>query len=380
MGKISGATIFSYNPSGCAHSPCVRSTLIHHRVSMAVNMPALSSRGEDDRSLCTPFLDRLTLVVSQNPNKVAATFLGPGPHGGKLQRQVTYQQIEDETTRLANQMHSSGIAKGDRYESEVHCFNRFRRRATSLLRRLTLEFVAEYSLESRVPFAHLLLTTSFLAVSMDAGFLVLLVCRVVLVYPPSLDFMMAFVACLKAQVIAVPVFPPHPGRQDSLRMFGTIVSSCQAHWALTNSEYNHLKKASAIKDFLTRAGASSAGSISWPELQWMVTDSSAASSKDAKRSSRSNNNGSSTTAGAAAIASSPPDPSVVAFLQFTSGSTSDPKGVMITQGNLAHNLTVITQELQAGPDTVVVSWLPQYHDMGLIGTHSFCLSFFGFLL
>ena len=63
--------------------------------------------------------------------------------------------------------------------------------------------------------------------------------------------------------------------------------------------------------------------------------------------------------------SSPDD---VAFLQFTSGSTSDPKGVMITYGNLAHNLTLITSELSATTDTVVVSWLPQYHDMGLIGT------------
>jgi len=58
----------------------------------------------------------------------------------------------------------------------------------------------------------------------------------------------------------------------------------------------------------------------------------------------------------------------VCFLQFTSGSTSEPKGVMISHGNLAHNLHIITRELKAGPDTVVVSWLPQYHDMGLIGS------------
>ncbi len=61
-------------------------------------------------------------------------------------------------------------------------------------------------------------------------------------------------------------------------------------------------------------------------------------------------------------------PSDLAFLQFTSGSTSIPKGVMITHGNLADNLTKITTELEAGRDTIVVSWLPQYHDMGLIGS------------
>jgi acyl-CoA synthetase (AMP-forming)/AMP-acid ligase II len=59
----------------------------------------------------------------------------------------------------------------------------------------------------------------------------------------------------------------------------------------------------------------------------------------------------------------------IAFLQYTSGSTSDPKGVMITHANLFDNLNKIIQELQAGPDTVVVSWLPQYHDMGLIGAY-----------
>jgi acyl-CoA synthetase (AMP-forming)/AMP-acid ligase II/acyl carrier protein len=63
------------------------------------------------------------------------------------------------------------------------------------------------------------------------------------------------------------------------------------------------------------------------------------------------------------------DPSDLAFLQYTSGSTSDPKGVMITHGNLAHNLTIITNELKAVDDTIVVSWLPQYHDMGLIGSY-----------
>lgn len=64
-----------------------------------------------------------------------------------------------------------------------------------------------------------------------------------------------------------------------------------------------------------------------------------------------------------------PKPNDLAFLQYTSGSTSDPKGVMISHGNLSHNLTIITNELNASDKTVVVSWLPQYHDMGLIGSY-----------
>ena len=59
----------------------------------------------------------------------------------------------------------------------------------------------------------------------------------------------------------------------------------------------------------------------------------------------------------------------IAFLQYTSGSTSEPKGVMISHDNLAHNLSLIITELKADESTVNVSWLPQYHDMGLIGSY-----------
>jgi len=92
----------------------------------------------------------------------------------------------------------------------------------------------------------------------------------------------------------------------------------------------------------------------WPDqLAWIVTDSKTNSKSDPALPS--------------------PSRSTIAFLQYTSGSTSSPKGVMITHGNLAHNLTMITSELAAGDDTVVVSWLPQYHDMGLIGSYLGCL-------
>lgn len=53
----------------------------------------------------------------------------------------------------------------------------------------------------------------------------------------------------------------------------------------------------------------------------------------------------------------------VAFLQYTSGSTSEPKGVMISHANLAHNEMLIAAELRTTPSTVCVSWLPQYHDV-----------------
>src|SRR6185369_6010238 len=63
----------------------------------------------------------------------------------------------------------------------------------------------------------------------------------------------------------------------------------------------------------------------------------------------------------------PEDPEALAFLQYTSGSTSTPKGVMVTHANLMHNEAMIGQAFQQSADSVVVGWLPLYHDMGLIG-------------
>lgn len=167
-------------------------------------------------------------------------------------------------------------------------------------------------------------------------------------YPPGLEFMTAFLACLYTGIIAVPVFPPNPSRRDTLRQFGLIVETCQAAFALTCHEYNHIKMASSIRDRITTFRA-----VTWPEqLQWIETDSSHSKKFDA----------------AAAASFHPIEHHQTAFLQFTSGSTSTPKGVQLTHGNLAHNLHIITTELNASDDTVVVSWLPQYHDMGLIGS------------
>jgi acyl-CoA synthetase (AMP-forming)/AMP-acid ligase II len=171
--------------------------------------------------------------------------------------------------------------------------------------------------------------------------------------------MVAFLACLKAGIVAVPVFPPNPLRGDSLRMFCKIVESCQARFALTSAAYNHQKKLAGIRDKLTKTWKKQA---TWPDsLEWIVTDATS-QQEEMKQALRQSDDVSSEAPSAATS-------DQLAFLQFTSGSTSDPKGVMITHGNLAHNLSIIVSELSAKDDAVVVSWLPQYHDMGLIGAY-----------
>ncbi|KAG7400540.1 hypothetical protein PHYBOEH_005340 [Phytophthora boehmeriae] len=175
--------------------------------------------------------------------------------------------------------------------------------------------------------------------------------RVLLVYPPGLDFIVAFLACLRAGVVAVPVYPPDPRKmKKDISMFVTVVQNCQANVALTSSLYYNVKKISAIKEKLTFSG-----SVPWPEhLIWVVTDDLV----DAKGIDP-----------AKLWLMQKPTADTTAFLQYTSGSTSAPKGVVLSHGNLNHNLRTISSALHAGRDTVVVSWLPQYHDMGLIGAY-----------
>ena len=170
--------------------------------------------------------------------------------------------------------------------------------------------------------------------------------RVLLVYPPSLQFIVAFLGCLKAGLVAVPTFPPDPSKLNKdVQMFGVVASSCGAKVALTSLAYNMATKLATVKSTVF-----SAESVKWPDLNWIVTDDVMTSS------------------GANLAWRGQERSSEVAFLQYTSGSTSEPKGVIITQKALAANLSLIITGLTASSDTVVVSWLPQYHDMGLIGS------------
>jgi len=103
--------------------------------------------------------------------------------------------------------------------------------------------------------------------------------------------------------------------------------------------------------------------MEWPELEWVTVDSWLSVAEKTGPVPRER-----LAAGSGSGLPSKFAVDDVAFLQFTSGSTSEPKGVMITHGSLSHNLGTIMRTMEATSDTQVASWLPQFHDMGLIGS------------
>lgn len=156
--------------------------------------------------------------------------------------------------------------------------------------------------------------------------------RVLLVHPPGLEFFAAFFGCLYAGAIAVPV--PVLRANSGIEPLERVARDCGAAVALTTAAVlDRLRPRLEASDILNA-------------LDWRT-------------------HGEGQALDASEIAD--PDPSTVAYLQYTSGSTRTPRGVMITHANLTHNLQAIGHGPGSSPDTIAVCWLPLYHDMGLVG-------------
>ncbi|KAF0890511.1 hypothetical protein E2562_002868 [Oryza meyeriana var. granulata] len=184
--------------------------------------------------------------------------------------------------------------------------------------------------------------------------------RVLLIHLPGLEFIDAFLGCIRAGVIPVPVLPPDPmqsGGQVLLKV-ENISKLCNAVAILSTSSYHAAVRAGYIKNIVTLAKRAQKCSAQWPDIPWIHTDSWI---KNYRRSPDSFNSDS------VLSRTVKPQPSDLCFLQFTSGSTGDAKGVMITHGGLIHNVKTMKKHYRSTSKTVLVSWLPQYHDMGLIG-------------
>ncbi|KAG6400961.1 hypothetical protein SASPL_137806 [Salvia splendens] len=179
--------------------------------------------------------------------------------------------------------------------------------------------------------------------------------RVLLIHVPGLDFVDAFFGCLRARVLPVPVLPPDPLQRSgqALLKIENVAKSCNAVAILSTFSYHTSVRAGLVKNLLPMSPSSRKSSGRWPNLPWIHTDSWIKKSKGM-------------TAGDLE-SSSAPQPGDLCFLQFTSGSTGDAKGVMITHDGIIHNVKLMRKRYKSTSNTVLVSWLPQYHDMGLIG-------------
>ncbi|MEH2033235.1 MAG: beta-ketoacyl synthase N-terminal-like domain-containing protein, partial [Nostoc sp.] len=157
--------------------------------------------------------------------------------------------------------------------------------------------------------------------------------RVLLLYPPGWEFIAAFFGCLYAGVIAIPAYPPR--RNQHLTRLKAIIQDAQVSLALTTRS-------------IAANWESYQAELKPLNLHYLVTDNI------------SNN-----------LADDWVPPQIksesLAFLQYTSGSTGSPKGVMVSHGNLLYNEEMIKRATQHTEKSIILGWLPLYHDLGLIG-------------
>ena len=160
--------------------------------------------------------------------------------------------------------------------------------------------------------------------------------RLLLVYPPGLDFVQAFWGALYAGLIAVPIPPPDAFRlkHSVARLQGIAMDACSIGVLSTNQIIS-----------LAREQCSHGSLI--PMEHWISLDD-----VDSHSSSR--------------WTSTNPIPSALAYLQYTSGSTSAPKGVIVSHGNMAAQSRCITDAGYYNGDSVTLSWMPHFHDYGLV--------------
>ncbi|MFN6484872.1 MULTISPECIES: condensation domain-containing protein [unclassified Nostoc] len=158
--------------------------------------------------------------------------------------------------------------------------------------------------------------------------------RALLLYPPGIDYLPAFFGCLYAGVVAVPAYPPR-NQRNTPRILAILKDAQTAVILTTTAILSQLKSLLADKFDLD-------------SIRWLTTDNLAPGIEEAWQEPLI-------------------DIDTLAFLQYTSGSTGIPKGVMLSHGNLLHNAVVTRQYMEHSANSKFVSWLPVYHDMGLIG-------------
>ncbi len=156
--------------------------------------------------------------------------------------------------------------------------------------------------------------------------------RALVLHAPGVEYVTALLGCFYAGVVAVPAYPP---RNRGLARLRAIVADAAAGFALTSG------------DTLERMSAHLQREPELSALTWLTTDRA-----DESR--------------AAEWRAPTLDPHATALLQYTSGSTSSPKGVRLSHANFLDNVDALTELRGNRTDDRIVSWLPPFHDMGLV--------------
>lgn len=154
-----------------------------------------------------------------------------------------------------------------------------------------------------------------------------------LLYPPSIEYVKAFFACVMAGVVAVPLYPPKKNAKSD-KIF-IVAQASQAKYAMMPA-----KEQPAVEQFWQ---ANSDYQVAFINTQQLIDNQAAAD-----------------------VVLPEADKSKPAFLQYTSGSTGNPKGVIITQGNILANTQYLERISGADSRDVFVNWLPLFHDLGLV--------------
>jgi acyl-CoA synthetase (AMP-forming)/AMP-acid ligase II len=159
--------------------------------------------------------------------------------------------------------------------------------------------------------------------------------RALLLYPPGLDFLSGFFGCLYAGIVAIPLPSPERARlKRSLPRLQAIIEDAGSSLILAPA---------VVADELRGPIAEAL-----PQLRWLATDKVEAAQAEQWQMS----------------AQRPDD---VAYLQYTSGSTASPRGVMLTHANVLRNLHCFGQGMDYDASSVEVTWMPHFHDYGLVG-------------